>query len=385
MATLNSRPEQAEGGKRVIRGIKYGGLLAVVAAGAVMSTGASAAAPAGGVTVYAGPNLQAPPPGVSKNSDALFFYPKVVTVHVGDAVTWQFRGFHTITFAGPRRPYPFIVPLGGKQAPVKDAAGQPLWWAGKVPVLGLSPLSFLQQGGSTISSPSQVRSSGLMRIFTATSKKPPAPYTLTFTKPGTYRYQCAVHEGMRGIVRVLPASATIPSAAAQEHQGTVELGHTIADVRRLGHAKPAKKLTILVGQGHGATGGEIAAFFPTKLVVNVGDTVTFRNDDQTDIHTVTFGPPKYTGRIENDFVAPHGKRILVDPLGAFPSEPPGTPTPQYDGTNHGHGYLGAGILSPKGAPAKAGPQTFKVTFTKAGTYHFECVIHQNMDGTVVVH
>jgi plastocyanin len=25
-----------------------------------------------------------------------------------------------------------------------------------------------------------------------------------------------------------------------------------------------------------------------------------------------------------------------------------------------------------------------VTFTKPGTYHFECVIHANMDGTVIV-
>jgi len=42
------------------------------------------AAPAvGGVTVSAGPPLTAPPPGVSPHADALFFYPRTVTVQVG--------------------------------------------------------------------------------------------------------------------------------------------------------------------------------------------------------------------------------------------------------------------------------------------------------------
>ena len=119
--------------------------------------------------------------------------------------------------------------------------------------------------------------------------------------------------------------------------------------------------------------------------VNVGDTVTFRNNDETDIHTVTFGPPKYTSQIEKNFIAPHGKQLILDPFGAYASDPPGGGITQYDGTNHGNGYVNAGLLFPKGSPAKAGPQAFKVTFTKAGVYHFECVIHQNMDGTIVVH
>ena len=122
-----------------------------------------------------------------------------------------------------------------------------------------------------------------------------------------------------------------------------------------------------------------------KLVVKAGDTVTFRNGDETDIHTVTFGPAPLRLHIEKDFVAPHGKQLLLSPLGAFPSEPPGSGTVQYDGANHGHGYINSGVLNPRGAPASAGPQTYRVTFTKPGTYHYECVVHQNMDGTIVVH
>jgi plastocyanin len=337
-----------------------------------------------GVTVFAGPNLAAPPPGVSPQADALAFFPKVATVHVGDRVTWQFRGFHTATFAGSNQNYPFIVPLGGTEPAAKDAAGQPLWWGGVAPLLGLSPLSVLPQGSSTISSPSEVRNSGLVRIFQATQQSPPRPYVLTFRKPGTYRYLCAVHPAMRGVVRVRPAIAPVPSAAAQKKQGAIELQRLIADAKALNQSKPGSNLEVLAGVGHKATGAEVASFFPDQLAVKTGDTVSFRNPDETDVHTVTFGPEALRTQIENNFAAPHGDQILLDPLGALPSESPGTPTPNYDGTNHGDGYLNSGILAPPGSPASAGPQSFQVTFTKPGTYQYECVIHEHMDGTIVV-
>ena len=91
---------------------RLGCLLAVVVAAVVLPSAAFGAGGFGGVTVVAGPDLQGPPPpGVSKQADALAFYPRVVTVHVGDTVTWQFNGFNTVTFAGPKRPYPFVVPF----------------------------------------------------------------------------------------------------------------------------------------------------------------------------------------------------------------------------------------------------------------------------------
>jgi plastocyanin len=337
-----------------------------------------------GVTVFAGPNLATAPPGVSSQADALAFFPKVATVHVGDNVTWQFRGFHTATFAGSNQNYPFIVPLSGTEPVVRDAAGESFWWAGVAPLLGLSPLSVMPQGSSKISRPSDVRNSGLARIFQSTPQRPPAPYVLTFTKAGTYRYFCTVHPGMRGTVRVRPAVAAVPSVAAQQKQGATELQRVIADAKRLNQSKSTGNLEVLTGAGSKATGAEIASFFPSELAVKTGDTVTFRNADPTDVHTVTFGPPALRMQIENDFVTPVGGQILLDPRGALPSEPPGRPTPQYDGTNHGDGYLNSGILAAPGSPANAGPQSFQVTFAKAGTYQYDCVIHPKMEGTIVV-
>jgi plastocyanin len=351
--------------------------LAVVGAWPALAFGASS-----GVTVFAGPPLQAPPPGVSPHADALFFFPRTVTVHVGQSVTWQFFGFHTVTFAGTHHPYPFIT-QSGKQPTVRDAAGHPFWWAGKVPLLTISPFALMQQGGTTLSSPAETASSGLLRVITATPKQPPAPYTLTFPKAGVYHYQCAVHPGMHGIVIVKPWGVGTPSVATEATEAQAELGKTIADLRQLPKTTPKKPLTVFVGLGHNATGAEITAFSPARIAVHVGDTVRFVNHDQTDIHTVTFGKPKLTGKIEQNFITQHGTTIGLSPLGAFPSDPPGAPV-SYDGTDHGNGYLNSGLLQPQGAPASAGPSSFAVTFTKAGTYHYECVIHPNMDGTVVV-
>ncbi|MCW2966128.1 MAG: hypothetical protein JWO17_3380 [Actinomycetia bacterium] len=337
-----------------------------------------------GVTVFAGPNLASPPAGVSSQADALAFFPKVATVHVGDTVTWQYRGFHTTTFSGSNQNYPFITQLSSTQPTVTDAAGERLWWAGVAPLLGLDPLSVMPQGSSKISSPSDVRNSGLVRIFQSTAKSPPKPYVLTFTKAGTYRYFCTVHRGMRGTVRVRPALAPVPSVAAHKRQGATELQRVIVDAKQLNQSKPTTNLEVLVGAGSKATGAEIASFFPDQLAVKTGDTVTFRNADPTDIHTVTFGPQALRTKIENNFVAPVGGQILLDPLGALPSEPPSAPTPQYSGANHGDGYLNSGLLVPPGSPTTAGPQSFQVTFTKPGTYQYECVIHSKMDGTIVV-
>ena len=370
---------------RVLRFAIVGLTAAVAAAGiatlALASSPGSAqangvAAPSA-VTVTAGPPLRNAPPGVSRQADALAFFPRVATITAGQSVTFDLAGFHTITF-GNQKDFPLIVP-SGKQPATNDAAGEPLWWGGVVPLLGLNPRAIPQLGGASISSPSQVRSSGLQRLLAA-GNKPPKPYTLTFTKPGLYRFFCIVHAGMHGAIRVLPSTATAPPASQATAHTQTELSNVIASIKSIQATNPTEKLTVWIGTGK-LNGAEVTSFFPKRLAVNTGDTVKFVQHDPTDIHTVTFGPNAYTGQIEKTFVGPRGS---VNPFGAFASEPPGPPGApvSYDGTNHGNGYLNAGIVYPY--TAKQAPHLFRVTFTRAGVYHFECVIHQNMDGTIVV-
>ena len=371
---------------RGVRMAAFGVVVAVAASGVAALASASPSkvvgvvaggAPAG-VTVFAGPPLKAPPPGVSKQADALAFFPRGATVAAGQSVTFMIAGFHTVTF-GKQKSFPLVVPFPrGKQPALTDAAGAPLWWGGAAPLLSLNPRAIPQLGGATISSPSQVRSSGLLRVLTA-GNKPPKPYVLEFAKPGLYHFFCVVHPGMRGTIKVLPSTATAPAPAQATARAQTQLAHMIGDIKSIQSANPTEKLAVWVGTGK-LNGASVTAFFPKRLVVNSGETVKFVSHDPTDIHTVTFGPDAYTGQIEKTFTSPKG---AFNPFGVFPSEPPGPPAPVvYNGQNHGNGYLNAGIVYPY--TNKQTPHVFRVTFTKPGVYHFECVIHQHMDGTIIV-
>lgn len=354
---------------------RLAGLAALIAVGASAGSALSASTP---VPVSAG-GLR-PLTNVNPLADPLGFFPRIVTIHAGDSVRWSINGFHTVTFPGPTKPYPFIVPGAGLQPVTNDAAGNPLWWGGKAPIMTVSPLAILQQGGGTMSSPPQVRSSGLLRVFTASPNTPPAPYTIRFTKPGVYRYLCAVHQGMRGAVVVVPKHAPVPSRARLIRLGQAQFARVVRQTRRLGKIKPAKPGRVFVGIGT-PQGTNITAMFPPKLTVKAGTTVRFANMSVSDPHTVTFGPAAFRAQIEKTFVTP-GNPTTFNPFGFFSSEPPGSPAPvAYDGTNHGDGYLNSGILLPKGSGAAS---RFSVTFSKPGTYNYECVIHPNMDGRIVV-
>src|SRR3954453_16850471 len=89
--------------------------------------------------VYAGADQS---PGEPKQSSSNAFFPHAVTVHQGDTVRWEFRGFHTVTFPiKGEQPPPLAVatprlPVGG----VKDAAGNPFWFNG-LPNVVVNPLA----------------------------------------------------------------------------------------------------------------------------------------------------------------------------------------------------------------------------------------------------
>jgi plastocyanin len=142
-----------------------------------------------------------------------------------------------------------------------------------------------------------------------------------------------------------------------------------------------------VDVGTAIRGAELKSMIPGRIVVRVGQTVTFRMPAQHDVHTVTFGPKAVLQGISADFIAPSGSggAPVFDPRGVYPSEPPRTRQPiAYDGRNHGDGYLNSGLLYPQGTPARVGPTAFRVRFTRAGTYAYQCVIHPGMGGVVVV-
>ena len=351
--------------------------LAIVA----VSCAAAVAAPRT-IPVSAGPLNRLS--NVNRQADALAFFPSLITIQVGDSVQWHLNGFHTVTFPGTMRPYPFAVSTAATQPLTNDAAGKPFWWSGTAPQVIISPLSVLPQGRPGVTSGAQIHSSGLLRIFQA-GRSRPAPFTLTFRKVGVYRYRCAVHPGMRGVIRVVQRTARVPTLTRLAQRAAAQFANVVAQARAIAKRNPKKPARVWVGAGT-RSGAEVTAFFPSRVTVSRGTTVTFANNDLTDFHTVTFGPPAVRSQIEQTFVAPQGTPPLpvFNPLGFFSSEAPASVVPvAYDGTNHGNGYLNAGILAAKGTRGP-NPSVYRITFTKPGVYRYECVIHPGMDGTIVV-
>jgi LPXTG-motif cell wall-anchored protein len=105
------------------------------------------------------------------------------------------------------------------------------------------------------------------------------------------------------------------------------------------------------------------AFLPTQITINQDDTITWTTGAEF-VHTVTFlseGTPP-------PVAAPEGNIVIQPAATAFPSG-----GPSYDGT----GFVNSGLLEGKG-------KTYSLTFTKAGTYGYFCLLHPGMVGQVVV-
>jgi plastocyanin len=162
-------------------------------------------------------------------------------------------------------------------------------------------------------------------------------WSLAFTKAGTYRYFCLIHyPGMFGVVVV--------------------------------HPRPAPAHTYLVRSGYGSVNQSYAdAFFPDNLTIHVGDTVTWSRG----FHTVAFGPASLIHRLRQQFILPVPQktgppRLVINPEIAYPRG--GT-------TYDGKGLWNSGLL-------QQGPT--HLTFTRTGVYHYGCLIHPGMDGTITV-
>jgi plastocyanin len=197
-------------------------------------------------------------------------------------------------------------------------------------------------------------------------------YTLGFTKPGTYGFLCLVHAGMRGTVHVQPAASAYPSTQARYDIAAHATGNRLLAAGRalagrtvgVTHASGRTQATLGTGAGLGDNGSlAIMRFLPSEIVIHAGGTVEWTNRDPETPHTVTFGNEPAGG-----------------PFGAFaPSGAavPGHATLDRPDQDANSGFVGAGL--PFGT-------TFSATFTTAGTYHFICVLHDDvgMTGTVVV-
>jgi len=142
-----------------------------------------------------------------------------------------------------------------------------------------------------------------------------------------------------------------------------------APVAVMSPAAAAQTSTVLVGGGIPGTAVVSNSFSPRTIEVAVGDTVQWQFQQPWILHTVTFvGSEKAP-----ELLVPEGDKLYFNPQVFFPA---GDKT--YDGT----GYRNSG--APPEAEKLTSKFSYSLTFTKAGTYEYVCMVHPGMTGTVMV-
>ncbi len=355
-----------------MRRIRQTALLALTA-GLLVPAGAQAATK----VLTAGPPVNKPPKGVPKDSDTNAFYSNKVTIHVGDKVRWQIAGFHTVTFPvkGKKPPAFISQDATNKISNSNDAAGAPFWFNG-LPRLVLDPQGAFPAKGRSYDGSKLVSSGAPLQ------QGKPKPYTLKFPKAGSFTYYCTIHPGMKGTVKVVAKGKAVPSAAADKKAVAAQFAKAVARVK--GADKFAGPSGNAVQAGNdSADGTTLLRFFPAQKTVPVGTTVTFSmSPHSAETHTFSFGPAAYLKQQADGFISPDAKGPLVfNPLIGYPSDPPAA-MPPYTGANHGNGFESTGVLD--SVAASPNPASAKITFSKAGTYSYICLIHPDMKGTIVV-
>jgi plastocyanin len=347
-------------------------IIGTLAAAAAVSLSLGQTAVAAVVPVVAGPASKPK----SRQLDFDAFFSRKVKIHVGDTVRWTLNGFHTVTFPAAGQELPaFVLPVATDVVSgAVDAAGNPFFFNGQ-PQLPINPQAAFPSGGPTYDGSSYANSG--LPVGPAAGK----PFSLKFTKVGTYRYFCLVHPGMTGSVTVVAKGKKVPSAAKDVRAALAGQATATRLAAKLAKVKPAPA-TVLVGHDKG--GVAWLRFFPGKLTVKVGQPVKFEISSLVEQHTVTFGPAAVRAKLEATFVEtiPNGEgapKIVNNPIAAYPSDPPGK-LPPYDGTNHGNGFENSGLL----ALTEGLSPIAEFTFTKPGVYHYQCEVHAGMTGTITV-
>jgi plastocyanin len=276
--------------------------------------------------------------GASQSDEAvqaLNYYPQAITVDAGEAVVWKFPTGepHTVTLLGPRTSPP---------SPSDPTSAAPV--------------------GPTTYDGSTYVSSGFVLLGQT--------YGLIFSKPGTYTYQCLIHPGMHGTIIVQAANAPHPIdpatyAAQGAAQATSDLAAASAAVATFPYAAGGPHL--VAGMAPGMAMGmpspltilrflDGPALSDTSVTISAGQAVTWTNQSNNEPHTVTIAPAGAAFPVLAPFAPPSGGNV-------------------YDGTT----LVNSGVLAPG--------QSFSLTFTKAGTYTYHCIFHddtEHMIGTVVV-
>jgi plastocyanin len=357
------------------------------------------------------------------NVDFLAYFPHTITVHPGDSVVFDWAGNgepHTVTLGSLADS---AVAAFNRLSPAQQHANTPP--PGFAALDAQVPNLFPQGPGDATQSVSNPCFQRVGPVGTAvcpnSQHEQPAfdgqfayynsgwldsgqKWTMHLssgTSPGTYRFMCALHrEGMQGKINVVPASKTIMSPSAQfalgQKQFARDLKPLLFPTAALRQGKPpVPNLTlpgqnpVLAGSGSPTSNGAVDEFGKSTVHIPVGGTVTWWVIGP---HSITFNSNHTNDDVRME--APDGT-VHINPAAIGPANAPGEPPPAKGGPTkgihfkevaktswNGQGFLNTGVFQNSFGPPVIEGYTIK--FTKAGTYHYICTVHDHMKGTVVV-
>ena len=223
--------------------------------------------------------------------------------------------------------------------------------------------------------------------------------------PGTYHYICLFHgPGMNGSITIVPKNTKIASQPEVNQAAQKEIDQFAKPlVSSFNDAKKGRYPVKLVapykfvfagygspdaGDSHGY--GSVSEFLPKSIDIKVGETLRWLV--VADVHNVAFDVPRYFPEFS---VAKDGT-VTWNPQAVGPVASPGIPPSPQSGPGppppevvpqivNGGSYDGSHFISSGLGGGGGADVGYALTFTKAGTYKYACLIHPSMVGTVIVH
>jgi plastocyanin len=174
---------------------------------------------------------------------------------------------------------------------------------------------------------------------------------------GEHRLTCALHPELAVIIDV-GGDAQDPVAEPTDVAARVEAARSAVD-----QTGSSEQDVVTAGVEVAAPPSYVAGFFPQRMRIRVGDTVTWRAGARTPVDVV-FGAT--------------GDEVLLSHTSPADARPAGNPK-GWDG----RGVLRSGFLSADG-DAGAVAATWTVTFTRPGTYRYASRFADDMSGEVIV-
>jgi len=279
----------------------------------------------------------------------LDFLPNEVTIHQGDTLHFADPSLegHTTTYV------PAGMDVPGSRIPNASGAG-----------LTINPRFYEPTdapGNATDVDPQKYYNSGVMSKGDSVD--------VVFSAVGNFKFICLFHPGMELAIDVTTTAITTTSQADLDKQAYARRDALIAGGKAIIAAAQQTKVTDAAGASTwdlqaGADPGqtEVMRFLPDRpLRISTGDTVKWTTKVFAP-HTVTFGDSPDAARAGGS---------------------------TYSGGNANSGVMwapGGRDTAGRDLPLAPGGSTYTLTFTRAGTYTYVCLVHANqgMTGTIVV-